>query len=191
MHGLTRGAGLIPCLYSTVGIPVDAHHRKNATLVYSNLVVARYAKSRRSRHKKGGYFYLFCDFPRHNMTDYEMIEKALQSYRLRWKIEEVHRHVKNCYAWEDMQVMTFDRLNNLNCLLLLAVSYLYSLEEYLLALGVQFSYLVFDKKKFSKLPKFIYYRLSLVIRELFRDWRFRPRHKFKAKYVQREVMSWY
>ena len=150
-----------------VGIPVDAHHRKNATLVYSNLIVARYVKSRKGGQKKGGFFYLFCNFPKHNMTEYEIIEKALSNYRLRWKIEEVHRQVKNCYAWEDMQVMTFSRLKNLNCLLLLAVSYLYSLDEYLLELGVQFSYLIFDKKKFSSLPKFIYYRLAAAVKELY------------------------
>lgn len=41
----------------------------------------------------------------------QIIEKALRGYRLRWKIEEFHRHVKQEFHWEEMQLMSYIGLN--------------------------------------------------------------------------------
>ena len=57
-----------------VSVPVDPHPRKkNTTLVPITLIVARY----KTRGKLGGFFYLFCPFPNHEMTEEEIIKKAL------------------------------------------------------------------------------------------------------------------
>ena len=124
------------------------------------------------------------------MCDYEIVTKALISYRKRWKIEEVHRHFKQSYGWEDMRLMTFTRLQNLNVLLLIAMSFLYSLDQYILELGELYQRLIYDTKKIKDIPEFIYYRLSLVIKELFRDWRLQPRYKYQGEYTKREQMAW-
>ncbi len=163
-----------------VGVPVDAHHKKKATLVYSNLVVARYIKKDESgKDCLKGFFYLNCDFPNRDLSDLELITTAIRGYRLRWKVEEVHRHVKQEYSWEDMQVMTLDRLRNLNCMLLLAVSYLYSLDKYRYDFAEMYQHIMLSKKSnLKELCKFIYYRLSVVVKNLFRDWK----HYFVPKY---------
>ena len=70
------------------------------------------------------------------MSDKEMIETALRGYRIRRKIEEVHRHIKVSYGWDDMQVMIWDRLVCLNVLLFIAVSFPYSLDNYRIVLPV-------------------------------------------------------
>ena len=57
-----------------VSVPVDPHPRKkNTALVPLTLIVARY----KIHGKLGGFFYLFCSFPNHEMTEEEIIKKAL------------------------------------------------------------------------------------------------------------------
>lgn len=49
----------------------------------------------------GGYFYLFRDFPdQTELSVNKIINKALRMYEMCWKIEEVHRHLKQVYGWE-------------------------------------------------------------------------------------------
>ncbi|MDP8231387.1 MAG: transposase, partial [Candidatus Zophobacter franzmannii] len=94
-YTIKSGKAVIKAGVVRVGIPVDSHHKKNATLVYSNLVVAKYINKDKYTDKDldtGGYSYIFCNFTDREMCDYEIVTKALISYRKRWKIEEVHRH---------------------------------------------------------------------------------------------------
>jgi len=62
------------------------------------LVVARYTP----KHKgaKDGFFYFLCDFPNQDLSLETIAQKALQMYRMRWKIEEMHKHIKQEYGWE-------------------------------------------------------------------------------------------
>ena len=47
----------------------------------------------------GGYFYLFRDFPdQTELSVNKIINKALRMYEMCWKIEEVHRHLKQVYG---------------------------------------------------------------------------------------------
>jgi len=48
---------------------------------------------------------------------------------MRWKIEEVHRHMKQVYGWEKIQLTAYTRLQNMNQILLLTMCYLYSLKK--------------------------------------------------------------
>lgn len=36
-------------------------------------------------------YYFFCDFPNQNLSPDMIIQKVLQMYKMRWKIEEMHR----------------------------------------------------------------------------------------------------
>ena len=165
-----------------VGVRLDPYpKKKNVNIASTYLITARYIqKDRYGKDCPKGFFHLYCSFPNRGMTDNEMIETALRGYRIRWKIEEVHRHIKRSYAWEDMQVMTWDRLVCLNVLLLIAVSFLYSLDKYRMVLASIYPHLMLDKKnKLNILKRFIYYRISLVVTELFREWRLYKKLPFK------------
>jgi len=71
---------------------------KNPETLETWLIVAQPSPDKRGRE---GYFYLFCDFPSEpNLSVPELINKALKMYHQRWKIEEMHRHLKQEYGWE-------------------------------------------------------------------------------------------
>ena len=158
-----------------IGIRKDSHPKKNPGIIYLDLVVGRYtSKDTEGIECDKGYFYLYCNFPSHlrESSDQQKIERALSAYRIRWKIEEVHRHIKQDYKWEDMRVMNLDRLKALNSLLLIAVSFMYSLDQYKFQLAHLYANLMLDRKNhFGKFKKFIYYRLALVAAEIFKSFK--------------------
>jgi len=74
------------------------------------------------KDSQDGYYYLLCDFPgQPNLTMIEIMYKALCMYGMRWRIEEVHRHFKQEYGWESIQLSSYTRLQNMNQLLPLAM----------------------------------------------------------------------
>ena len=92
----------------------------------------------------------------------------MESYRLRWKIEELHRQVKQDYGWEDMQLLSYTGLKNLNTILWIVISFLYSLKEISLQLAEAFPELLLDKKnKLDILYGFVYYRLFKLTKKIF------------------------
>ena len=177
-----------------VGIRLDPYpKKKNVNIALTYLITARYIqKDKYGNDCPKGFFYLYCNFPDRNMTEQEMIETALRGYRIRWKIEEVHRHIKRSYAWEDMQVMTWDRLVCLNALLLIAVSFLYSLDKYRMILANIYPHLMLDKKnKLNILKRFIYYRISLAVTEIFREWKLYKKIPFKNVWADNMQMTFF
>lgn len=74
---------------------------------------------------------MLCNFNTKDLTDYEIIEKALRGYGYRWKIEEFHRHVKQEYNWENIQLMSYVGLKNINTILMVAVDIIYSAIKYI------------------------------------------------------------
>jgi len=144
-----------------VCIPVDPHPRKkHPTLVPVTLIVARY----KGRKKLGGFFSLFCSFPHTDMLEEALIGKALRCYRIRWKIEEVYRHIKVDFKWESMRLMKYQSLKTLNALFLAALVFLYDLESMKLSFAQTYTALMLESKnKLKYLSKFIYYRISKVI----------------------------
>jgi hypothetical protein len=175
-----------------VGIRLDPYpKKKNVNIASTYLITARYIqKDKYGKDCPKGFFHLYCSFPDKDMTEQEMIETALRGYRIRWKIEEVHRHIKGSYAWEDMQVMTWDRLVCLNALLLIAISFLYSLDKYRMILANIYPHLMLDKKnKLNILKHFIYYRISLVVTEIFREWKLYKKIPFKNVWADNMQMT--
>ena len=80
-----------------VGIRLDPYpKKKNVNIASTYLITARYVHTDKyGKDYPKGFFHLYCNFPDRNMTDKEMIETTLKGYRIRWKIEEVHRHIKS------------------------------------------------------------------------------------------------
>ena len=106
----------IKCGIRQVELRTDPHPKKKPNAVKLWLVAARFCKY---ENDKSGYFYFLCNFPgQPDLTEKQIMEKAIRMYRKRWKIEEVHRHIKKEYKWEEMQLESYSRLRNMNLILL-------------------------------------------------------------------------
>lgn len=113
-----------------IGVPLNSHRLKHPELASAKLVVAKITSKTKRGKSKPGFFYLLVHLPRHNLSDAELGKFALGSYRLRWKVEEVQRQIKNNFKWEKIQLLNFDRLQTMNTLLWLAISFLYELDTW-------------------------------------------------------------
>ncbi len=161
-----------------IRISLDNHPKKNPLTADLYLVVSRY----RSSHKKG-YFYFLCSFPNRNWADKEIIAKAIKGYRLRWKIEELHRHLKQEYNWEGLQLQSYQSLKNMNTIFWIAISFLYSLKSMLPKLKECLNSFFIEKKSdWYDTKKFIYYRLGRAIGYIFKYAKTYKKNRFKGKY---------
>ena len=157
VKGRLFNAGIID-----VEIPLDPHPRKkNPELFSAKLFVGRY--------KNGGYWYILFSLPNHNdLSEKELIEFVFNAYKIRWKIEEIHRHIKTEYQWESMRLGTYKRLKALNTILWIVVNFVYKMKSLKYNFIATFQHLMTDViKRLDKIPNFIYYRISLSIRECF------------------------
>lgn len=87
-----------------------------------------------------------------------------EGYGLRWKIEEIHRHVKVAYHWEAIAVEKYVKLKNLNAVFWLAISFVYArlkgiAHRLILAGGVA----LLLRMKLLEITGFVYYKLSKVV----------------------------
>jgi hypothetical protein len=113
----------------------------------------------------GGYCWLLTRSPKESIV--EVIKEAFTAYGFRWKIEEYHRHIKECYNLEDIQVKTFEGLQSMLAILTIAMSIIYSSlsslhTRLLLESGVK----TLNKEKMYELCNFIYYKISTIIKVL-------------------------
>ncbi len=145
-----------------VSISLDSYPRKkNPNHIEVDLTVARYAN-------KGGFFYYFSNFQESDLSEKEIGSKCLYSYRLRWKIEEVHRQLKQDFGWEKIQLLNYDRLKMMNTLFWITASFLYSSKKFLKDLIEVFrDHIISHKKDKVPLKGFIFYRLARVVKMLF------------------------
>lgn len=153
---------LLRCGIKKVKVRLDPHPKKNPEVTELWLVVSQYITE---DNKKGGYFYLLCNFPcQPNLTEIDIMEKAIHMYGIRWKIEETHKLIKQEYGWEKMQLQSYLRLTNLNQVLLIAVCFMYSLKAYVkLFLEAFPSIMKYSNSRWKKIYDFVYYRISKLI----------------------------
>jgi len=173
--GVTISAGIC-----SVGIPLNPHPVKNPNLVETKLIVAKIRSKRKDGTYRSGMFYLLCNISDNNLLERDLVKFVLESYRLRWKIEEVHRQVKTDFGWENIQLQTYRRLQFMNTLLWTALSFLYDLEHWKYQFAKVFTNLMLEKKsKLSELNKFVYYKLAAVIKYCFSRIILYQKHPFK------------
>lgn len=158
----TISAGLCP-----VEIRLNPHPVKKQTLAKALLVVAKIKSNKKDSNIRSGIFYFLCKINREDLTKREVVRFVLDAYKLRWKIEEVHRQVKVDYGWEKIQLQTYWRLQNMNTILWIAISFIYSLDSWKYQLSKVFSHIMMERKKLSELECFIYYRLAEVLKYCF------------------------
>ncbi|MDP3014567.1 MAG: transposase [Candidatus Subteraquimicrobiales bacterium] len=154
------------CGIKRVSIRLNPHPVKHPDTIDTWMVVARYSPDHKGR---SGYFYFFCDFPgQPDLSAEKIIEKAIIMYRMRWKIEEVHRHLKQSYGWEKIQLTSYTRLQNMNQVFLLTMCYLYSLKRFAYKFLLAFpNIMTYTQKDWKTIYDFVYYRLSLLIDKCF------------------------
>lgn len=160
LTGAKKGS-IFDCGLKKVKIRLNPHPKKHPETVEVWLVVARYKPN---RNGKAGYFYFFCDFPNQDLTELEILSKVLNSYRQRWKIEQLHRQMKQDYKWEAIQLVSYTGLKNMNLLLLLVMCFLYSLKSIAIKLMNAFPQIMkYSNRKWKQIYDFIYYRIAEVL----------------------------
>ena len=126
--------------------------------------------SRNRRHKGLCYLLARTDLG----TSIEVAKWAFQGYGLRWKIEEYHRHVKQEYRLEDVQMKTFDGLQSMLAVLTVAMYMLYrKLSPMHIRLLLDAGYNYLNRHTVRELVNFIYYKIGKVVSNLLMPVRMR------------------
>jgi hypothetical protein len=139
--------------YELGAIPVSYTVKGNTHILW--LVV-----SRNKNH--GGICYLLVKSKR--STAIEVAKWAFKGYGLRWKIEEYHRHIKQEYKLETIQIKTFYGLQSMLAVLTVAMYMIYKKIQsihFSLLLDAGYNYL--NKHNVRELTNFIYYKISKVV----------------------------
>lgn len=117
----------------------------------------------KEQHK--GYCWLLCHLRERSVT--AVIQTAVTGYGHRWKIEEVHRQIKSDYQLEQICLQRYDALKAMNALLWTAVSFLYTrLDRLSIEIITQVELGLRNRKKWSDLIRFVYYKLAYAMRKL-------------------------
>lgn len=119
-----------------------------------------------SIHRQGGGLTFFLAYlPDDINIPQAVVEKVFKGYGLRWRIEEVHREVKQDYHLEQICVRRYDALKNFIALLFVMLGFLYTK---LKPLGRNIALLsrlnLLYRRKTKELAGFIYYKLAAVAR---------------------------
>ena len=94
----------------------------------------------------------------------EAIRLTMEGYRNRWKIEEVHRHIKNDYHLEQIELRRYQGLKSFLAVFFIAMGLIYQrYSEYLLQLINQVGIKLTYRNRLRELLGFIYYKISRVI----------------------------
>ena len=117
------------------------------------------------KRKDGGFGWPLTRSPYSNIV--QIIEEAFAAYGLRWKIEEYHRHIKNQYKLEQLQIKTFEGLQSMLAILTVAMGIVYSEASSLhIRLITQSGIKTRNKEKQYELYNFVYYKIGTIIKVL-------------------------
>lgn len=113
------------------------------------------------------YVYYLCRF-RNKYSPMEMASLVVRYYGLRWSIEEVHRQIKCDLNWENVQLLKYWSLKNMNALLWISASFIYNevgeATEHLIKI---FSHRLIYRNSYKEKGKLMTYRLTSLISDLF------------------------
>jgi len=119
-----------------------------------------------SKEKKRGYTWYLLNLP-DCKTAKAAVETAVKGYGLRWKIEEVHRQIKNDYQLESICLQRYEALKGMNSLLWMAAPFLYTrLEPLVMDILYEPQLALINRKTIKDLLRFIYYKLAFAIKRI-------------------------
>jgi len=160
--------------YDVGAVKVHYVHRETGKVYSANplwLVVTK-------GHGKGYSWYLVSS---EKETSREVCEECFKGYGYRWKIEEYHRHIKDQYDLEDIQIRTFHGLQSMMSVMTVAMYLLYSqIRDLHDRLILDTNIKVLEKYKFMELLGFVYYKITTILQILLMGTRvrtFRPGDK--------------
>ena len=115
-----------------------------------------------TRNEKGGLAYFLVKSIKDNK--YEVLNQAFRGYGLRWSIEEYHRHVKQEYGLEKIQMRTFAGLQSVLAILTVAMNMIYNeLKSLHFSLLLDSGIKLLNKNSVYELVNFIYYKISKIV----------------------------
>ena len=101
-------------------------------------------------------------------TAEEAVRQVMEGYGCRWKIEEVHRQLKQDYNYESISLRRYPALRNFNTLFWITMGFLYQqLEDISLKLILEFRERLIYTGRFCDIGTFYLYKLSRVVRDYF------------------------
>lgn len=120
-----------------------------------------------SKGNNRGYCWLLTNKPYESQA--KAAEETFIGYGHRWKIEEYHRHIKQSYKLESVQIKTFNGLQSLMAVITVSMYFIYreiaTLHTKIILEG---PIKTMVKNKIRELRNFIYYKISTLVAELLR-----------------------
>jgi len=170
------------CATRRIGVRTDDHPSKRADSVEVSLVVVRKYVG---KNRRGKDFYLLCDFADKGMAEEQIIKAAINAYRKRWRIEEVHRQMKQDLGWESIRLASYTKLKNMNMLLTLALYFIYKCKDVIHKIAEAFPKLIcYRKKDWYKLYQFMYYRISHALQSCLCDTNHYDKSPYRADLIE-------
>ena len=112
----------------------------------------------------------------------EAISTVLEGYGWRWRIEEVHREIKQDYDLEKLSIRRYSSLKNFMVIFWVMMNFLYQYlydKGYEIILSCPEPWLY--RGRISELKGFIYYKLAYAVRLLFLRTSIRDMHPIRKK----------
>jgi hypothetical protein len=115
-----------------------------------------------TRNNKGGVAYFLVKSIKETQED--IAKQAFKGYGLRWSIEEYHRHIKQEYKLEAIQMRTFTGLQSMLAVMTIAMSMIYyQIKSIHIKLLLDTGLNLLNKNRFEELINFFYYKISKII----------------------------
>jgi len=90
----------------------------------------------------------------------EVLQRILESYLTRWKIEETIRFIKQGYDLENIRILTYRRLKNMMALLLAVFYFIAVILNGSYKLKILVGNLLYEAKRVFGIPNFLYYAIG-------------------------------
>ncbi len=120
----------------------------------------------------------------------EVAQWAFKGYGLRWKIEEYHRHIKQEYKLEDIQIKTFTGLQSMLVLLTVAMHIIYrKIKSIHIDILLDAGYNYLNKHQIRELTNFIYYKVSRIVSILLMPTRSRYKTQTKPPPLEQKQLN--
>ncbi len=118
------------------------------------------------KNLNGGFSYFLTRSAKETRED--VIKECFEGYGLRWKVEEYHRHIKQQYNLEEIQVQKFEGLQSMLSILTIAMHLIYrELSSLHVKLLLESGIKTLNKNTVYELFNFVYYKIGNIIKTLF------------------------
>lgn len=132
-----------------------------------------------TKNKNGGLAYFLVKSTKSNQV--EILEQAFRGYGYRWSIEEYHRHIKQEYNLEDIQMRTYVGLQSILAILTVAMNLIYNeLKAIHISLLTDSGINLLNRNTVWELFNFIYYKISKIVAVLLTNVNLRHKIKYKT-----------